>query len=63
MQRREVESNSTHREADHRLALHAKFASCPRGSICVVADNTDIYILLLHIASRSMSTLYFRQGT
>ena len=62
-QRREVEElNSTHREADHRLALHAKFASCPSGSVCVVADDTDVYILLLHIASRCTSTLYFRQG-
>ena len=52
-------------EADPRLALHAVYSSnlYPNQSVCVVADDTDVYILLLSVASQMKSTLLFRQGT
>ena len=54
---------SSHLEADDRIALHANYASSPGTSVCVVANDTDVFILLLYIASGCVSTLYFRQGT
>ena len=52
-------------EADPRLALHAVYSSnlYPNQSVCVVADDTDVYILLLSVASQMKGTLLFRQGT
>ena len=31
--------------------------------MCVVSDDTDIYILILYIAKHCNGNLYFRQGT
>ena len=31
--------------------------------ICIVADDTDVYILLLFVAVSCESHVYFRQGT
>ena len=43
--------------------MHAVFAgAAPTDSICVVADDSDIYISLLFISSQVHSQLYFRQG-
>ena len=52
-------------EADPRLALHAVHASkiFPYQSVCVVADDTDVYIILLSVAFQMKGTLLFRQGT
>ena len=56
-----------HKEADHRIASHAKYASDndnnKNSSIPIVADDTDIYILLIRIACYCRSIIYFRQGT
>ena len=54
---------SMHREADHRLAFHAKCSADSGDSVCVVADDTDVYILLLFISNQANGTIYFRQGT
>ena len=58
---------SEHKEADHRIASHAKYASDNDNneniSITIVADDTDIYILFITIACYCRSRLYFRQGT
>ena len=32
-------------------------------SVCVVADDTDVFILLLYVSVNCNETLYFRQGT
>ena len=55
-----------HREADPRMALHTVFASLTDESsaVCVVADDMDVYILLLLYVSvllwRSvLSTMYW----
>ena len=55
-----------HREADPRMALHTVFASLTNESsaVCVVADDMDVYILLLLFVSvllwRSvLSTMYW----
>eukprot|EP00112_Aurelia_sp_Birch-Aquarium-sp1_P017225 Seg3972.2 transcript_id=Seg3972.2/GoldUCD/mRNA.D3Y31 product="hypothetical protein" protein_id=Seg3972.2/GoldUCD/D3Y31 len=53
---------SSHKEADQRLALHAAYASSNHNGVCVVADDTDVYILLLYVSRRCTSSLYFRQG-
>ena len=52
-----------HREADHRLAFHAKCSADSGDSVCVVADDTDVYILLLFISNQANGTIYFQQGT
>ena len=57
------EVHSFHREADPRLALHAVYASKMHTGICIVADDTDVYILLLFVANSCESPVYFRQGT
>ena len=31
-------------------------------NVCVVADDTDVYILLLFVGNQFMSQVYFRQG-
>ena len=58
---------SEHKETDHRKASHAKYASDndnnENSSITIVADDTDICILLIRIAFYCRSILYFRQGT
>ena len=43
---------SNRREADPRIALHTVFTSPPDKSsaVCVVAADTDVYILLLHVS-------------
>ena len=44
---------SEHKEADHRWVYHAKYKSNNTSTfICVVADDTDVYILLLYVASQ-----------
>ena len=52
---------SIHREADHRLAFHEKCSADSGDSICVVADDTDVYILF--ISNQANGTIYFQQGT
>ena len=32
-------------------------------SVCVVANDTDVFILLLHVSINCNETLYLRQGT
>ena len=56
---------SNHREADPRIALHTVFASSTDDSsaVCVVADDMDVYILLLHVSKYCSGAVYFRQGT
>ena len=58
---------SEHKEADHRIASHAKYASDndnnENSPITIVVDDTDIYILLIRIECYYRSKLYFRQGT
>ena len=40
---------SNHR-ADRKTPNHVLFAISPESSVCVVSDDTDIYILMLYIA-------------
>ena len=55
--------NSTHRVADQKIPMHAVFAgSSKEKAVCVIADDTDIYISLLFVATHIKSKLYFRQG-
>ena len=54
---------SMHSEADHILAFHAKCSADSGDSVFVVADDTDVYMLLLFISSQANGTIYFRQGT
>ena len=54
---------SKHREADQKIPNHVLFAISPESSVCVVSDDTDIYILMLYIAKHCNGNLHFRQGT
>ena len=54
---------SMFRVVDHRLAFHAKCSADSGDSVCVVADDTDVYILVLFISNQANGTIYFRQGT
>ena len=58
-----TELESLQKEADPRLALHTVYASFYHSGVCTVADDTDVFILLLFLADRCVSQLYFRQGT
>ena len=54
---------STHKEADHRIALHSVFASRTGHAVCVVSDDTDVYVLLLFVSNNCYGHIYLRQGT
>ena len=41
---------SNHRDVDQTIPNHVLFAVSPETSMCVVSDDTDIYILMLYIA-------------
>ena len=60
--RKVPELNSRHREAVPKLAFHAVYAAS-RHAVCVVADDTDVFILILFVAAQTNQKLYFRQGT
>ena len=48
----------------YRLACHSVYAVKLTGkSVCVVADDTDVFILLLHVSINCNETLYLHQGT
>ena len=53
-----------HKEADPRLAFHAVYASniSTGEPVCVVSDDTDVFVILLSIVSHMKGTLFFRQG-
>ena len=55
--------DSSHLEADQVIQLHAVYAgSRPEDTICIVADDTDIYLSLIHISHEMKSNVFFRQG-
>ena len=54
---------SNHKEADHRTIHHTHFASNQHDSVCIVADDSDILVLLLYISRRCCCQIYFREGT
>ena len=53
---------SKHKEADQKVVSHAQFESERGYNVCVVADDSDIFILLLSVAQSFQSYVYFRQG-
>ena len=57
------ELNSNHREADQKIPMHAVYVGQSQNQIiCVVADDSDIYLSLLFVCHRIPVKLYFRQG-
>ena len=54
---------SMHREADHRLAFHTRCSTDSGDSVCIIADDTHVYTLLLFTSNQANGTIYFRQGT
>ena len=47
-----------------RLACHSVYAAkSTEKSVCVVVNDTDVFILLLHVSINCNETLYLRQGT
>ena len=59
----DLESN--HREADPKIALHTIIAwsNDDSSAACVVADDTDVYILLLCVSQYCSGKVCFWQGT
>ena len=54
----------SHREADKVMPLYAVYAgSRPEDTICIVPDDTDIYLSLIHISHEIKSNVFLRQGT
>ena len=51
------------READTRTMQHVYFASKEHDSACVVADDTDVLVLLLFVSNECNGELFFREGT
>ena len=51
---------SNHREADQKIPNHGLFAVSPESGLCVVSNDTDIYILMLYIEKHCNGNLYFR---
>ena len=41
---------SNHKEADHRIIDHTHFASNQHDNVCIIADDSDILVLLLYIS-------------
>ena len=57
-----VQSNLTY--VFSRLVCHNTFAAnSTRKSVCVVADDTNMFILLLYVTVNCNEVLYFHQGT
>ena len=55
--------DSSHHEADQVIPLHAVYAgSRPEDTICIVADDTDIYLSVIHTSHEIKSNVFFRQG-
>ena len=51
---------SSHKEADLKLPMHAVYAShLHKRPICVVADDTDVFILLLFVVQHFETTVFF----
>ena len=51
---------SSHREADYKLRMHAVYANqLHKRPLCVVADDTDVFILLLFVAQYFENTAFF----
>ena len=57
------EPDSLHREADQKILMHVVYAGRDSSNkVCVIADDTDIYLSLINIAHLVKSCVYFRQG-
>ena len=55
--------DSSPRKADQVIPLHAVYAgSRPEDTTCIVADDRDIYLSLIHINREIKSNVLFRQG-
>ena len=60
---RAPEFDSSHREADQKIPMHAVYVGQNSNeAVCVVAEDTDIYLSLITISHLVSSPLYFRQG-
>ena len=54
------EFDSLHREADQKIAMHTVYVGGENNdTVCVVADDTDIYLRLTNISHHIRSHLYF----
>ncbi len=53
----------SHEEADTRMFLHAKHAATHYKTIILVADDTDVLIICLHLSRTIDSQLFIRRGT
>lgn len=54
---------SNNREADPRIALPAFLLHQMTIQVCIVADDKNVYILLLHVSQYCSGKVYFQQDT
>ena len=56
------ELDSSHREAGQKIPMHTVYVRPKKNdTVCVVANDTDIYLNLINISRHIRSYLYFRQ--
>ena len=56
------ELSSLHKEADPKISMHAVYACrLDNKPVCVVADDTDVFILLLFVARYFEGNVFFRK--
>ena len=52
---------SSHKQADQKLPMHDVYASqLHKKPVCVVADDTDVLILLFFVTQHNENTVFFR---
>lgn len=57
------ELDSPYREADQKIPMHAVYAGRQNSdTVCIIAEDTDIYLSLISISHLVQSNLIFRQG-
>ena len=58
----ELHSNHKKKENDQSLICHTIYTSREYSSFCEVADDSDVFVLLLYAAKNCQANGYFRQS-
>ena len=56
------ELDSQHKEADQKIPMHALFAGqSSEDTVCMISDDTDVYLSLLYVSHCINAKVYFRR--
>ena len=58
-----TELTSKHKEADQIFTYHVIYSSQQDYNVCIIANDSDVYILSLFVVAYCTGIIYFRQGT